>query len=211
MVDLEVNTKWRKRHKSIHFASSHKQKDNNKCKNKKQPELPENRTVWKSNNQGVKEETFIQTGRRGGDGQPGQRGLVASQRLVDQVVPHLHADKLGGTIKEQDRPHNPGFQHSEKKPQNHWLKTCGGCSGRRNSQPHRRVHWRDPQGPRTYTKSPTWQSAPEGPNLLGGSRGSDCKQVALFPLWLLHHRQCHNIAKWVAPSWQIPKVPPLTT
>ena len=28
-------------------------------KNKKQPELTENQTVWKSNNQGVKEETFI--------------------------------------------------------------------------------------------------------------------------------------------------------
>ena len=28
------------------------------------PELTENRTVWKSDNQGVEEETFIQTGRR---------------------------------------------------------------------------------------------------------------------------------------------------
>ena len=37
-------------------------------KNKKQPELTENRTVWKSNNQGDKDDTFIQTGRRGGDG-----------------------------------------------------------------------------------------------------------------------------------------------
>ena len=49
------------------FASSHNQKDN-KFKNKNQPELPENRTVWKSDNQRVKE-TLIQTGRRGGDGQ----------------------------------------------------------------------------------------------------------------------------------------------
>ena len=40
-------------------------------KNKKQPELTENQTVWKSDNQGDKEETFILTGRRGGDGQPG--------------------------------------------------------------------------------------------------------------------------------------------
>ena len=30
-----------------------------KTKNKKQPELTENRTVWKSDNQGDKEETFI--------------------------------------------------------------------------------------------------------------------------------------------------------
>ena len=42
-----------------------KNKDNNQLKNKKQ-ELPENRTVWKSKNQGVQEETFIQIGRRGG-------------------------------------------------------------------------------------------------------------------------------------------------
>ena len=40
----------------------------NKFKNKKLPELTENRTVWKSDNQGDKEETFIQTGRRGGEG-----------------------------------------------------------------------------------------------------------------------------------------------
>ena len=40
----------------------------------KQPELPENQTVWKSDNQGVKEETFTQTGRKGGDGHPGGEG-----------------------------------------------------------------------------------------------------------------------------------------
>ena len=36
---------------------------------KQKPELRENRTVWKSDNQGDKEETFIQTGGRGRDGQ----------------------------------------------------------------------------------------------------------------------------------------------
>ena len=51
-------------------------------KNKKQPQLTEDRTVWKSDNQGNKE-TFIQTGRRSGDRQPGQRGLTARLRLVD--------------------------------------------------------------------------------------------------------------------------------
>ena len=51
-----------------HCASSHQKKDSNKFKNGKKPELTENQTVWKSNNQGVKEETFIQTGRRGRDG-----------------------------------------------------------------------------------------------------------------------------------------------
>ena len=55
-------------------------------KNKKQPELTENRTVWKSNNQGDKEEPFIQTSRMGGDRQPGQRGLVARRWLAEPTV-----------------------------------------------------------------------------------------------------------------------------
>ena len=47
-------------------------KGNNQFKtNKKQPEMPENQTVCKPNNQGVKEETFIQTGRKGGVGHQG--------------------------------------------------------------------------------------------------------------------------------------------
>ena len=41
-------------------------------KTKTQRELTENQTVWKSDNQVIKEETFIQTGRRGGDGQLGR-------------------------------------------------------------------------------------------------------------------------------------------
>ena len=52
-------------------------------KNKEQPELRENQTVWKSDNQGDKEETLIQTSSRGGDGQLGQIGLAAKQRLAD--------------------------------------------------------------------------------------------------------------------------------
>ena len=40
-------------------------------KNKKQPELTENKTTQKSDNQGDKEKTFIQTDRRGRDGHPG--------------------------------------------------------------------------------------------------------------------------------------------
>ena len=95
------------------------------------------------------------------------------------------------------------------------VKTYENCGGR-NSQPHRRVHWRDPQGPRTYTKPPTQESAPEGLNLLVGSRGSGWKQgeswpSSIVPSWPLSHIQCHSAAKWVAPPWQIPKAPPLTT
>ena len=62
--------------------------------------MPENQTVWKSNNQGVKEETFIQTGRRGGEGQAGQIGCTSRQWLEDQAVPHWWADKQDETTGE---------------------------------------------------------------------------------------------------------------
>ena len=58
-------------------------KEGQQFKNKKQPELTENRTEWKSDNQGDREKTLIQTGRRGGDGQLVWGGLVARRRLVD--------------------------------------------------------------------------------------------------------------------------------
>ena len=45
----------------------------------------------------IKEETFMQTGRKGRDRQLGQRGLMARQQLVDQMVLHLCTDKLGET------------------------------------------------------------------------------------------------------------------
>ena len=46
-------------------------------------------------------------------------GLGQMRWLLDpQAVPHLHADKLGETTGEQDRPHNPGFQPRDIKPQN---------------------------------------------------------------------------------------------
>ena len=114
------------------------------------------------------------------------------------------------------QPRVPAWGNKTLKPLTE--NTCGGCGGsRRNSQPHRRVRWRDPQGPRTYTNPPTWESAPEGPNLLVGSTGSDwkqvprAKQVALFPLGPLPHIQCRNTAKGVTlPRW-ILKVLPLTT
>ena len=41
---------------------------------------------------------------------------------MDWAVPYLHADKLGGTTGERDRPHNPGFQYREIKPPNLRLK-----------------------------------------------------------------------------------------
>ena len=39
-------------------------------------------------------------------------------QLADKVVPHLPADKLGGTTGERDRLHNPGFWREKRKPQN---------------------------------------------------------------------------------------------
>ena len=48
-------------------------------------------------------------------------------RLVGgAVVPHLQADKLGGTTGEQDRPHNPGLQYREIGSKPLTENTCGG-------------------------------------------------------------------------------------
>ena len=96
--------------------------------------------MWKSNNQGVNKETFIQTSRKGGDGQPGRRGLLERWQLEDWVGKMVtgrlgeaagggpgsptfawDVDKPGGTTGEQDRPHNQGFQRGKRKPQNLWL------------------------------------------------------------------------------------------
>ena len=95
------------------------------------------------------------------------------------------------------------------------IKTCGGWGGGRNSKPHRRVHWRDSQGPRMHTNPPTRESAPEGPNLLVGSKGSDWKLAegqasSTVPSWVPPPHEHHNAATWVTPLWQIPKAPPLT-
>ena len=43
------------------------QKITTKLQNNNCPRSSENQAVWKSNNQGIKEVTFIQTGRRGRD------------------------------------------------------------------------------------------------------------------------------------------------
>ena len=75
--------------------------------------------------------------------------------LVDGAVPHLLVNKLGGTTGKRDRLHNPWFQHWEIQSKPLTVKTCGGCGGGRNSQPHGRFFWRDLEGPRIYRKPPT--------------------------------------------------------
>ena len=47
-----------------------------------------------------KKRTFIHTGRRGRDGQPGWRGLAARQWLLELAVRHIGVDKPGGTTGE---------------------------------------------------------------------------------------------------------------
>ena len=93
-------------------------------KNKKQPELTENRTVWKSDNRGEKEETFIQTGRGAEMGSRAERtrGKAAAggpSEVADcgtgwaklQLALEAAAGEPG------DRPHDPGLQVGEIKPQ----------------------------------------------------------------------------------------------
>ena len=50
-------------------------------KNKKKLELPENQTMWKSNNQGVKEETFIQVA-----GSTRWRGITERKKNETTVI-----------------------------------------------------------------------------------------------------------------------------
>ena len=86
-----------------HTAPPRKTKRRQQFKIKKQPELTENRTARKSDNQEDKEEPFIQNGRRGRDGQPGWTKL--------QLASEAAAGGPG------NRPRNPEFQHGGKKPQ----------------------------------------------------------------------------------------------
>ena len=139
--------------------------------------------------------------------------LVERARLAEQTVPHLHADKLGGTTGEWDRLWNPGSQHGKIKLQtsdwkNLWGLRCG------EKLPASQESVRDPQGPKMYTNPPTWESAPEGPNLLVASCRSD---------WKLAERSKQHCAlsdpsptdsitmpPRVAPPWWTPKAQPLT-
>ena len=86
-------------------------------KNRKQPELTENQTVWKSDNQGDKEETLTQMvgGAETGSQEERTPGKVADCGtgqarlqladptmwwLADPAAPHSCIDKLGGMVGE---------------------------------------------------------------------------------------------------------------
>ena len=142
-IHLEFPTKMEAYVDTLCLLAQPKEGQQQQFKNKKQPELTENQTVWKSDNQGHKEETFIQTGRRGRDWQLGQRGLAVRWRLVDparwRIVewgrpgcsyqtpqhggwqtlwPHIRIDKLGGTVRERTDCETQGSIAGEIKPQN---------------------------------------------------------------------------------------------
>ena len=136
-----------------------KRRTTTNLKTKKQSELPGNRTLWKFDNQGVEEETFIQTGRRGRDGQLGWRRLMARWRLQDgdwwsgwsHLCVRINWEEWRGS--ETDLATRvPVWGNKASKPLNE--KTCGGWGSRRNSKPHRRVCWRYPQDPRTTETHP---------------------------------------------------------
>ena len=50
-------------------------------------------------------------------------------------------------MRKSTKPKGPAQETKESKSLA--VKPMGGCGYRRNSQPHRRDCWRDPQGPRT--------------------------------------------------------------
>ena len=93
-------------------------------KNKKHPELTENRTVWKSDNQGDKEETLTQTGRRGGDGQPGredsrQGGGWWTQRSLEQGGQSCSWPAKQQLVDQVTEPRNPEFHRGETQASYH--------------------------------------------------------------------------------------------
>ena len=118
-------------------------------------------------------------------GQSGGWKTGAGEAEADGVGGPTLACGETGTTGEWDSPRNPGFQYEEIKPQNLWLKKPVGVEmvGETPSLTGEFVGEtrRDPQSPRTYTKLPTWKSAPEGPNLFVGSGGGEASRELTRP------------------------------
>ena len=146
--------------------------------------------MWKSNNQGDKEETFIQTGRRGRDGQPGgEEGSKA---------------EAGGP---GDRPHNPGLQLWEVKPQTSDCKHLWGLRQQWEKLPASQESWLDrPTGSWNIHKHthPPGKQHQKGPICLWVAgevteSWQRVEQVPFLPLRPLPHVQRHSAATSVAP------------
>ena len=116
-------------------------------------------------------------------------------------------------MRQPAQPRVPVLEKKASKPLA--IKVFGGCSGGRNSQPHRRDEWRDLQGHRMYTNPPTWESAPNGPICLWvagemtDSQQRDKKALSLLDTYPTY--SATTAAVCVASSWRIPKVIPFTT
>ena len=126
--------------------------ENNGFKNKEQPELPEKYLHRSPTTKELKKHST--RGRRGRDQQQGRgRGEEAAGG------PHRpHVGECGISFPQTSLGESRGARQTLKpgvsaratkdsKPQCE-EKICGDCGDRRNSQPHRRVCWRDPQGPK---------------------------------------------------------------
>ena len=83
----------------------------------------------------------------------GQVAEAAAGRAGDTAFMYRYTGRnnWGATQTEQPRVPVQGNEASKPLP----VKTYGGCGSGRNYQPHRRVRWRDPHGPRMYTNPPT--------------------------------------------------------
>ena len=167
----------------------------------------------KSDSQGTKEETFIQTGRRGRDGQPGAEDSWRGSSWRTGWWKNLWVGKPGGTTGEWHRAHNPGLQHREIKPQILWLKKpvkvvsvgeTPSFTGEFVGETHRALECTQNYPPRNQHQ--------KGP-ISGGSDWKMAKSRAssIVPSQTPTHVQNHNTPTWVVLLWPISTAPPLTT
>ena len=91
------------------------------------------------------------------------------------AVPHRVQINWKGKqgTRQTTQPRVPAQGNKASKPQA--VKTCGGCGSGRNSQPHRRAHWRDPQDPGRYTSPHTQGISTRSAQLVCGKWGRRLK------------------------------------
>ena len=116
--------------------------------------------------------TFAQINQEGRTQSGGEWGRQ-SAGSTPPAAPHSRTDKPGRMAgREADRA-TQGSSAGKWSLKPLTENARWGWGSRRDSQPHRRGHWRDPQGPRACTSPPTREPAPEGPSLIVGSRVKD--------------------------------------